>query len=330
MKNLEEIVALLPEKVWLTYVDYRDNFDEQYNTLQECVHNSNYDSLYENTDNWFQNQEFDSVKRIIKKLRKAIMSKFEIKKFKAKELIEQFDDEIKDVIYQRNNSDPIKDCFRNTSKFICFFDTGLEMESDSWSWNTKTIEKERQRIKKILKIRGTDKYDAGIEDMIRMASSGGKIVVYFRVNVQDLIPDFDAEKATMVQFENAVIAIVEHSGGSGWYTELPGYTFKIPYSSENVFIDKTIKYNFTYSVCGMSENWCDNTKITLLYEKTKLKVAESKINAELDKEAELKKRFSAGQCTAGDMDIYRHQDVYYRNDYPCGNKCPHCGTFWID
>ena len=40
--------------------------------------------------------------------------------------------------------------------------------------------------------------------------------------------------------------------------------------------------------------------------------------------------YASGGCTAGDMNMLRHRDVYYINNYPCGNKCPHCGTFWID
>ena len=32
----------------------------------------------------------------------------------------------------------------------------------------------------------------------------------------------------------------------------------------------------------------------------------------------------------GDMNISRHKETPYRNDYPCGSRCEDCGTFWID
>lgn len=40
--------------------------------------------------------------------------------------------------------------------------------------------------------------------------------------------------------------------------------------------------------------------------------------------------YKAGGCTLGDTDMRRHRDVYYRNVFPCGSVCPHCGQFWGD
>ena len=40
--------------------------------------------------------------------------------------------------------------------------------------------------------------------------------------------------------------------------------------------------------------------------------------------------FKTGGCTAGDMDMNRHRNTYYLNEFPCGTHCPHCHTFWID
>lgn len=328
MKNLEEIVALLPEKVWLTYVDYRDSLDEHHLLLQNSIHANNLDGIYEKINEWYEEEEFQTMKLCIKELRSEMMLKFDITKKEAKEMIEHYEDDIKNDIYKRNNSDVIKDLMHNTNKFVCFYDTSYEMESESWSWDLKTIQQERQRIKKILKIRGTDKYDDSIEDMIRMASYGGQLVVYFRINVYDFINENN--EPTVIKFSNPIVAVVNHSNGSGWYAELPNHKFKMPYSCENVFIEKTIKYNFTYEVCGMSSDWCDATDVEFLHTKKRTIVPTSITNKHLEKENILNKIFKNGGCTFADMDINRHKNTPYGNDYPCGKKCTECGTFWID
>ena len=62
----------------------------------------------------------------------------------------------------------------------------------------------------------------------------------------------------------------------------------------------------------------------------KKKLSKSHMTEHQRQEAEYVKTFRKGGCTAGDINISRHRDVYYINDYPCGHKCPHCGTFWVD
>lgn len=325
---LEEVLDMIPKSVSLTYVDYRDNLDGYLEQMQKCIKENCLDAMYEAIDNAFMDQEWESVDSILKDVRKEIQSKYEIKKSDAKDFIETHEDTLKDVIYERNNSDTIKDLVRNTDKVICFYDTGYEMESDSWSWNEKEVIAERQRIKKILKIRGNDSYNANIEMMIRQASYGGQLVIYFRVDFTDLID----EEAETICFGSPTIAVINTDNGFGDNTNIKRHTFSLPYNSNNVFIDKLIKYNYTYEVCGMSEDWCDDTDVSLSKKvlRKAAPVEDSAINKHLEQEAKYNATFKAGGCTFGDMDINRHRNTPYGNDFPCGNKCVKCSTFWID
>jgi hypothetical protein len=81
----------------------------------------------------------------------------------------------------------------------------------------------------------------------------------------------------------------------------------------------------------MSQDWCKDTVATFSFDAAKgKKSASSPLAAEALQDRKYARIYRQGKCTFGDMDIRRHRNVYYRNDFPCGNKCPHCGTFWID
>jgi hypothetical protein len=100
----------------------------------------------------------------------------------------------------------------------------------------------------------------------------------------------------------------------------------------NLFIDKYFKYNYVTKVCGMSEDWCKDSIAEFSFEPVRVnkKSITSPLAAEALQDREYTLIFSQGKCTFGDMDINRHRDTFYINDFPCGTKCPHCGTFWID
>lgn len=327
MKTLElgQLTSELPTRVNLNYVDYRDDLDEQAEELQKCIHANNWEAMDEVLDgNW--EQEHDAIQEVLKELKSDIKAKYDLKGKTAKRIIEEYEDELRDEIYNRDDSNLLKDLLSNTDRFICFYDTGYEMDSDSWSWTDKEVEKERQRIKKVLKVRGNDKYNDRIEIMIRQASYGGTLVVYFRIDVGELI----GIEASTIEFKDPAIAVINNANGSGDSTDLDGHSFKLPYNRENVFIDKTVKYNYTYDVCGMCEDWCDATEVILTTKAIKGTIERSEINELLDKEIELNATFKNGKCTFGDMDIKRHRNTSYINDFPCGTKCADCGTFWID
>ena len=97
-------------------------------------------------------------------------------------------------------------------------------------------------------------------------------------------------------------------------------------------ISKVDKYHLEdcFGMCGDWLNKCATPILSVEPLKKKKTLKKSKISEDRKRKAEYDAAFKAGGCTPGDMDITRHRDVYYDNTFPCGMRCPHCGTFWVD
>lgn len=321
----EEVKELLPKTISLVYIDRNDNFDESIELLQSCLQQNDWCPITEEID--FHELEWESIKQIKKELCKDLQSKYEIDKSEAKEIIEEFEEQIRDYCHDKDDSTPFEDCLRNTSDLIAHYDTGYSMASDSWNWTSGEIRLERIKIKKFLGIKGS-RHDKGIDMMISQASYGGQLLIYFKMDFNEFMNHIGVAKS--ISFNDAVIGIVDHSNGSGDVYDGGINDIKLPFNSSNVFLEKSIKYNWTYSIAGMCSNWADSTTIEFSEEELGIQIEDSPQVKLQKQEEEYNKVFKSGSCTAGDMDINRHRNSYYRNDYPCGNKCKDCGTFWID
>jgi hypothetical protein len=321
----EEVKELIPDKVSLYYVDYRDSLDEYTDILQKCISNQNKEYLYEKVDDWFVDGA--DIEHYITELKGDIEQKYDINN--ADYILDEFEDQIRDTLYDRDDSDVLKDLMRNTSKIIMFYDTGYEMESESWSWTMSAVKKERQKIKKHLGIPAKqDTWDDQFDLMIRQASYGGTLEIYFRDNIEDYL---EIEKdCTKISFTNPTIGIVNHYNGSGDQADFYGLTITLPLNAKNIFIDKEVKYSWTYSIAGMCHDAYDDCKVQFIKGKNKKEIPLSSTNKHMEKETILNETYSKGKCTFGDMDYSRHRNQTYINNYPCGNKCLDCGTFWID
>jgi hypothetical protein len=280
------------------------------------------DLIYQLVDDWLID-DYYGMDYVLEELRKDIANKFEISEDEAEEILDQFDDEIKDTIYDRDKSTPVSDLLKNTGSQTMFYDTGYEIGPDSWSWSEAQIRLERMKIKNYLGIIG-DNDNHNIDMMIREASYGGQLVVYFYDDVEDYI---EAKKKS-IRFSNAYLAIINTGNGSGDHTRVQ-YPFTLPFEKQRIHLCKTIKYSYTFEVCGMYSSWCDGTGVTFVDEQTK-ELETSQLANTLQRDAEYKKIFQSGKCSLGDMDIRRHRHTVYVNDFPCGRHCLDCGTFWID
>ena len=328
--SLEEILELLPKTTSLTYVDYNENLDEAFKEMQADLHSNTSEKVDEYLDGSYWEQEADSVKRILKTLRKELQSKFDLSKSESKEIIEEHADYLRDEVYNRDDSNIISSLLSNTNKIVTFYDTGLEICAGSWQWSSSELTKNRKKVKRKLGINGTFKYDDYIDQMLLQASYGGRLVIYFHLDYEYFFTYDEDNDFKSITFENAHIAVIDTYQGSGDNTFIPKHSFTLPFNRENVFIDECITYNYTYSVCGMSSNWCDDTKVTLAKESTGEEIEKSSLNAALDKENDYIKTYKSGACTYGDINIGRHREVTYINEYPCRNECTKCRTRWID
>ena len=219
----------------------------------------------------------------------------------------------------------IRGLIRNTNDEIFFYDTGLEFSG--YGQSPAEYRLDRIRIKKALSI-SDSKYDARIDMMLMQASYGGQLVVYFTSGIDELLDISD--EMNVINFSNAHIAIIDTCNGSGDDCHIPGHNFSLPFDRDNLKYERSISYNYSFDVCGMVSDWCDDTRFSFSHEDQAAEAPKSSLNAILENDRKYEKTFRAGKCTFGDMKYTRHRNTVYINDYPCGNKCLECGTFWID
>jgi hypothetical protein len=329
--TVEQAIALLPKKVSLTYIDYDDNLDDQQDLVQKMIINN--ESWNDELEGCFWEQEAYSVREILKELKSDIENELsEFDDDEVEEFLIQFmddnEDELRDAIYDRNDSDPIGDLLKK-SEFNAFYDTGYYMEDGSWSWNKWRQDKEIGAIKKHLGIKGKV-FDEQIRNIVQNASYGGNLEVYFNM---DRPMDFmNGKDYKSIVFTDVSLGVVNHGNGSGYVEDEIACEIKLPFVRENIILEKTVKYNWSYQIAGMCRHW-QNTNVELCEDEvlggTTIEVSD--VVALKEREIKLNKTFNDGGCTHGDMDINRHRNVGYQNTPPmCGNKCPSCGTFWID
>ena len=224
----------------------------------------------------------------------------------------------------------IKGLVKNTREQVFFYDTCEEFD-ETWCMNKTEIYNNLRRIKKTIGLK-TNEHDKDIRLMLYQASYGGRLVVYFMADVYELYEALQhINDRTKIKFNGYVtIAIIDTCNGSGDNIEVK-HTFELPFNKDNLFFEDVIKYNYSWAVCGMSHDWCSGTNWSIYEAKQKAKaVKESSLNNSINHDRKLTKIYQSGKCTAGDMDMNRHRHVTYINNFPCGNKCLDCGTFWID
>lgn len=318
--SYDDIVALMNKTYSLYYVDYRDDLENRLEDVQSAIHGKD-NELWCVTENW---DIWETEKEYLKQLQDKVAAHFEIEDDEAKELIDEHEDDLRNEMHERDDSTPLSDLMRNTGDQVFFYDTGVEI-GDMYAELKERI----RDVKKAIKIPQKNKeFDATIEELVENATYGGRLVIYFRDGLKEWV-ELD-DDINVIHFSGIVtVAVINNGNGSGFDVEMQ-HSFSIPFNRTNVFIDKTVKYSYVYEVCCLDPQWCKKTGVSLLKRKTKKVAAISAINDHIVKVKELNDTFKKGSCTPGDMNIKRHRDTFYRNDYPAGTTCPHCHTFWVD
>ena len=328
--TLEQVIELMDKRYTLIYVDQGDGLDNNLDKVAEAIRKQDWQPLDELYEDWnMYEQEWDSIDYILKELADEVERTFDITEEEAEGIIEEYKDNLRDVIYDRDDSTFMKDLIRQTSDPVMFYDTGVEIYNGCLS-SREELKDLLKDVKKALKIKLSDtKYDDRLEMMIQQGDNG-RLVIYFNADINHMMSIGDKN---IVTFTSPNVALIDTWNGAGDHCQLNGYEFTIPFNIENFFMDKEIKYSYTYQVCGMYSSWCDGTGIK--FGKRKVKTPKgSGLSSTLHQDKEYEKKcdetFKKGGCTPMDMDMRRHRGTYYLNEFPCGTHCPHCHTFWID
>ena len=91
--------------------------------------------------------------------------------------------------------------------------------------------------------------------MIQQAWSS-ELVVYFQLDLSNDIDDLeDLFKAKSITFHDPYIALIDNWNGAGSHIQLKGLTLTVPYKPSDIYIDRLIKYSYSFDVCGLSDGY---------------------------------------------------------------------------
>ena len=114
IKNFEEIKALLPKYVSLHDIDYRDNLNNNMGIISKCFSKKSADPLIEYVDEIFIGSEWDSIQYYIEELKKDLCRHYDIEVDEAQEVVNDYEDQIRDYLYNTDDSTPLRDLIHNT------------------------------------------------------------------------------------------------------------------------------------------------------------------------------------------------------------------------
>ncbi|MDR0430354.1 MAG: hypothetical protein LBH58_07770 [Tannerellaceae bacterium] len=113
--NMNMVITLMDKNYSLSYVDSQESLDNSLDTIEKCLNDKSADFLFEELDGRFEYQIEMTVDSIMEDLKKKLKQKG-YKKWEAEKFFEENEEKIRDDIYSRDDSDPLMDLLRNTSK----------------------------------------------------------------------------------------------------------------------------------------------------------------------------------------------------------------------
>lgn len=322
-----QIQPYLPNYVNLYFVDYRDNLCDSKELLQESLAANSLDSIHEKVWDWWDYPEGCYLDEIRKKMEQD----------GANELYEENEEEIRDWLSANDTSTPVEDLLGNTGKISMFYSLGLEI--DGWQsgfmcnpWRGSSYAQDAYKIRRVLGIAKDTPEAALIDSIVKNASGGGELRIYFSNELTDVLSDDPENDFKQIHFKGEFAVALYNAGeGSGDFEYITlDRTF--PFKRSNLYTSESEKYHLE-NCFGMCSDWLDKHSgptFSMELPKRGRQIKESKNAARNAQDTDYKRIFKAGGCSAGDMDYTRHRGVYYDNNVPCGSRCPHCGTFWID
>ena len=112
--TLDFVKSLMEQSYTLVWTDYNDNLDNHLDIIRQCLDKRNYECLWENTDEWYSDAEWESVRDIIIELKDECTESYGFDEEEVDDFFEEHDEEIRDEIYRRNDSDVLKELIKNT------------------------------------------------------------------------------------------------------------------------------------------------------------------------------------------------------------------------
>lgn len=112
--TLDFVKSLMEQSYTLVWTDYNDNLDNHLDIIRKCLEKQNCECLWEEVDKWYFEAEWNAVREIIDKLKEECTEFYDFDEDEADAFFDEHNDEIRDEIYSRNDSNVIKELISNT------------------------------------------------------------------------------------------------------------------------------------------------------------------------------------------------------------------------
>lgn len=112
--TLDFIKSLMEPAYTLVWTDYNDNLDNHRGLIRKCLDSKSPEHLWENADVWYSDAEWEAVRGIIAKLKEECTVSGDFDEEAVDDFFDEHEDEIRDEIYSRNDSDVLKELIRHT------------------------------------------------------------------------------------------------------------------------------------------------------------------------------------------------------------------------
>lgn len=217
MNQTLQLTDYIPQYVNLYYVDYRDDLDEHEDIQEECIRSNNMEKLYEKAYEWYEEQESSNMHDYLEETRKNMEADNLAGEF------EEHEDEIRELIYDQNDSDPVKDLIRNSSVTNFFYSLGVEISGylTGCSLRGESVAMACHKVRRALHLKKGE-FDEKIEELVENATYGGELRIYFNAMFDRLISKDPENDFKSIRFHgNVVVAIADSRNGSGHHVRIP-------------------------------------------------------------------------------------------------------------
>lgn len=121
-KEKQSWTDYVPHSVSLYYVDYRENLDSHDDLQEQCIRRNSLSPLEEQILEWYADQEHGNLQGYLSEIRNEMEADG-----KSAEYI-RHEEKIKDLLYERNNTDPAEELIDNSAVTNMFYSLGVEIE----------------------------------------------------------------------------------------------------------------------------------------------------------------------------------------------------------
>lgn len=311
--NRQSWKSYVPKRTTLYYVDYNEDLDGREDLQEQCIRDNSLWPLQEQVLEWYGEQEYGNLRSYLSDIRKEMEAAGKSAEYN------QHEEEIKDLLYERNDTDPTDDLISNSALTNMFYSLGVEIAGYEYGCATR---KESQamschKVRHALKLK-KGQFDKELKELVDNAICGGELRIYFNAMFNKLVTGDKEDDFRSIRFHgNVIVAIADSGEGSGYHVTLP-LDITFPFKRDNLFVDSQVHYSYANEICGMLNSWCDSTRWETGMRPLKSDLPKSKMAKHQQTEAQYQRTFKEGGCTFGDMNYHRHRDLHYINSFPCG------------